>query len=506
MSMSAPNGRAHGLVLLIFFVGILLGPPAAANDPNAAPPVPAKFKVTVSAERSEYVLGENVIISFILENTGTEEFTVAFGGDYRGGTRANRFKVTATDPKGQEVDDPDPDQMIFGGFGSELELGPGKTHHEKISLARYCRITTPGTYRVRVSHDCGWRTSGGQLPTGETKITFRMPSEKEAEAIVAKMEESSARTRLPNGLRDWSDLANLHQSSDFASLHVPIYLKPLLRLARTGDVQALIGIGSIANPEATSALILLATDSDGEFALQTAAVLKKRLPDLIFPDRPPKLTAQARLAAKAWDERLRPGALSVARKWLTRQDVEFVAAAAGILRLLGNDEDAMALLNTLDRVIKPLTSPRGEDTDLGNYPKPARELLEAMFGLRTRGYACHETALTSDGAVVAYLDSFRAKPLPRPAGWKQLFEASCASPCVVLREAAIRSVPYPVPPECAALVTAAKADPDAGVRSAVLFVTERKIIVHPPPGFPKDIPPRVIELPVDDAQSKGVLK
>ena len=458
-----------------------------------AQPAAGEYKITISTEHPVYLLGENVIVSFVLENTGAKEFTASFGADYRGGTRANRFKVTASDSSGRVADDPAEEQRNFGGFVTSAKLAPGQTHRETLSLTAYCRITQPGTYRVRVSHDCGWQVTAGQLPSAETTVTFRLPSEAEAEAVVAKMAANNAQPR---------SFGDGRTASDFSSLQAPIYLPPLLRRAQTGDRQALIGLGSIATPEATAALIQLASESQGVFATEVGGVLMRRLPDLVLPDHPPKESAQAHLAAMAWDEKLRPAALVLARNWLARDDPEFIAAGAGILRLLGSAEDAPALLATLDRVIKPMTTPRDESADVGNYPKPVQQLLGAFFGLRTRGYAPDEATLTTDGAVMAYFDSFRAKRAPRPQKWQELFAAYNANPCVVLREAAIRSVPYPAPVEYAALLASAKSDPDAGVRGAVLFVTEHKIIIRPPPGFSKNFPPTIINVPSDTGQGK----
>lgn len=484
--MNGPLVRTPFQLLLLVAAFVFCARVAAGEQP--APPASGEYKITISTEHQVYLLGENVIVSFVLENTGTKEFTASFGGDYRGGTRANRFKVTAIDSSGRVADDPAEEQRNFGGFLTEAKLAPGQTHREILSLTAYCRITQPGTYRVRVSHDCGWQAAAGQLPAAETTVTFRLPSEAEAEALVAKMTANNAQPR---------SFGDGRTVSDFSSLQAPVYLPPLLRRAQTGDGQALIGLGSIATPEATAALIQLAGESRGVFATQVGSVLMRRLPDLVLPDHPPKESAQARLAALTWDEKLRPAALTLARDWVARDDPKFVAAGAGILRLLGNQKEVSALLLALDRTIKPMTAPRNEGAERGNYPEPVPQLLAAFVGLRNRGYSLDDAAVKTDGAVMVYFNAFRAKRAPRPPRWKELLVAYSASPCVVLREAAIRSVPYPPPSEYGALLASAKSDPDSGVRRAALFVTEHKIIIQPPPGFSKDFPPTVIQVPPD---------
>jgi hypothetical protein len=70
-----------------------------------------------------------------------------------------------------------------------------------------------------------------------------------------------------------------------------------------------------------------------------------------------------------------------------------------------------------------------------------------------------------------------------------------------MREAAIRSIPYPTPPNCAELVKEALADPDVGVSRAALFVSEHKTVVTPFAGFPQtkdmEMPDQVIDSPPD---------
>ena len=43
--------------------------------------VPTHAKVTLSSEKNEYFLGENILVHFKLENTGGNTFKAGFGGD-----------------------------------------------------------------------------------------------------------------------------------------------------------------------------------------------------------------------------------------------------------------------------------------------------------------------------------------------------------------------------------------------------------------------------------------
>ena len=63
-------------------------------------PVPEGAKVTLEFDRADYFLGENVLVHFVLQNTGDTPFEASWGGDYRGASRRLRFTVTATDEAG----------------------------------------------------------------------------------------------------------------------------------------------------------------------------------------------------------------------------------------------------------------------------------------------------------------------------------------------------------------------------------------------------------------------
>ena len=89
-------------------------------------PVPPNAKVTLTCDKDEYFLGENILVHFKLENTGGTAFKANFGHDYRGAARALRFKVTATDQNGDSVADPYPNSMCMGGLGNTREIIPNK--------------------------------------------------------------------------------------------------------------------------------------------------------------------------------------------------------------------------------------------------------------------------------------------------------------------------------------------------------------------------------------------
>src|SRR5882757_4844823 len=98
---------------LLFLICLLRAQPLAISDDSmwagrASQSVPKGAKVTLEFDRSDYALGENVLVHFVLENSGDKPFTFSYGGDYRGGSRPLRFQVTAMDDAGHPAEDPDP--------------------------------------------------------------------------------------------------------------------------------------------------------------------------------------------------------------------------------------------------------------------------------------------------------------------------------------------------------------------------------------------------------------
>ena len=217
-------------------------------------PVPEGAAVALVFDRQEYFLGENILVHFVIENTGGVPFSSHWGGDSRGSSRPLRFKVTATDETGRVAEDPDPFPMCFGGFGGQHTLKPGEKFITTLALMRYCQIDKPGVYTIRATHDFGWKEGERKRPVGEAKITLRMPDATQAEGVVAQMEQLPEQPNAMYGQRG-SDYA------DFGCLRQPVYLEPLLRRARAGNRRALGGLAGIPTPEATQAMIQLAGDS-----------------------------------------------------------------------------------------------------------------------------------------------------------------------------------------------------------------------------------------------------
>ena len=166
-------------------------PSSPATEPNSASqksPVPAHYSLAVKFDSPKYFLGENVLLDFIVQNTGTTPIVIGIGGDYRGTWRQTRFKIKATAEDGSTASDPHPnaEMSCMGGMGGGKSLAPTDTFTQSLALLDYARVLKPGKYKIAVSHDLGWDV-GTNLPTAVGQVEFVMPSPDQASEVVERM-------------------------------------------------------------------------------------------------------------------------------------------------------------------------------------------------------------------------------------------------------------------------------------------------------------------------------
>ena len=449
--------------------------------------MPAEAKVSLETDRKEYFLGENVLVHFLLTNSGEKEFNVETGGDYRGSTRSLRYDVTAVDENGAAAEDPDLTQMNMGGLVGWSAIKPGQTITMSLPLLRYRRIEKPGSYTIRVTHDFGWKeTADRKRPVAETKLIFRMPSAAEAEQVVAAMEELPENPRPEFGQKSFA-------YQDYGCLQEAVYLDPLLRRAREGKEWALQGIGAITTPEATAALIELAGGNDPALSLKAALALNSRLPDPEFkgelPSRGPfgfdYKAERQRKAALSWKPEFAPKIRDLARRLLQQSDDKPVDAGAFMIETVGLAEDAPAVIAAVQRALNLFRPSRHKPEDnVLDLPAPLPELVRAIRALHSRGWAMANPH--SMGELFAYFTLLEPNTVGRAAipnsegdsparskDWEQMLAAYAISAPFPLREAAVRSIPQPVPESCLGILRKALADPDDGVSRAAAEVAGR---------------------------------
>ena len=167
----------------------------------------------------------------------------------------------------------------------------------------------------------------------------------------------------------------------------PAYIVPLVKRAKGGNLKVLQGLGAIPTPEATAALIELATDPNQELALAAALTLNGRLPDPEFagqlagrgPFRFDHLELRRRLAKRAWDDRFAPQVRILGAKFVGEKQTQQIGAGAFMLQAVGTKEDAPAVLAAMDRAIDPQVNPRKDPKDnILDLPEPLRELARTI--------------------------------------------------------------------------------------------------------------------------------
>lgn len=237
--------------------------PAAAGAQTLA-----DARITVSTDRPTFLLGENVLVHYCLENRSSVGMTIEVGGDSRGASRSQRFKVVVTNESGVTMADPDPSGFHFGGALYKPLVNPGDRWCQSLPLMRYARIPDPGRYSVRVAHDLGWTVK--PLPGAEAAVSFTMPGAGEAARVIAAL------------------MALPEEQRDFSTLRYPVYLPALVRLVEGGPAAAVTGIGAMPSPDATRALIALMKHSDRAIARGAARQLAMRLPDPALEGRLPR--------------------------------------------------------------------------------------------------------------------------------------------------------------------------------------------------------------------------
>jgi len=461
-------------VLFILPILVLVCTVASAEAQFSSSPahdqtIPPGAKVNLVFEHQEYFVGEDVSFQFVLENTGDAPFEYETGGDYRGASRALRFKITATDPDGHECEDPDPNPQCFGGLVGWKTLGPGQKYATPLWLPTYRTIEKPGQYTIRGWHDFGWKEGERKYPVGEATILFKEPKAEDAEHVVAAVDQ------LPEDRRT------------YYALRHPSYTVPLVKRAKEGNLKVLQGLGSIPTPEATAALIELASDQNQELALAAGLTLNGRLPDPEFagqlPGRGPFRSDQPdirqRLAKRAWEDRFTPQVRKLGAKFVAGKETREIGTGAFMLQAVGTKEDAPAVLAAMDRTLNPAVTPRKDPNDnILNLPEPLGELARTIQVLSKRGFALSkgangEALLSGDAQFFTYFYLLENTPGPRPQDWLRILTVFGENGKFPTREAAVRSIPTPVPEECRAFIGDRLADPDLGVCRAACEIAEK---------------------------------
>jgi hypothetical protein len=234
------SGSRDGTVA-VWALGPARDRPAA--EPAADEPSPAKDGIRgyLVLDKEDFFLGENMVVQFCTENAGRKPYLMNFFSP-RGRTRNARFHAEIVDEDGRTLADPDPPPTIgMGGLGGTHELKPGEKYFDELPLQRYARFDKPGAYKVRVPHNLGPKGPRGERAVAEASIRVWMPTVAQARGVVEEMD----RRLKDNG---WTGEGKKKPYADFTALAYPVYVPILAPRARSGDVNALSGIGHIPRP------------------------------------------------------------------------------------------------------------------------------------------------------------------------------------------------------------------------------------------------------------------
>jgi hypothetical protein len=121
-----------------------LKPYSAGETPILAGFVPNKTTL---------VEGEPIFATFMVENPRDKLFAFAFGGDYRGADRHNRFKIDVIGPDGKPVEDPTKFPGDFGGMVYGRTARGHEATVEAVDLLKYRAIAGPGKFKVTCRFD-----------------------------------------------------------------------------------------------------------------------------------------------------------------------------------------------------------------------------------------------------------------------------------------------------------------------------------------------------------------
>jgi len=375
--------------------------------------IPKNAKVSISTNKAKYFLGENILLHFKLENTGNKTFQASFGSDYRGAARSLRWKVTAIDEQGDTVADPYPGGFCMGGIGGPSDVTKEKPYFHSIPVLRYLRFEKPGTYKVKVHHDFGWREyTREEFPDAEIELVIKEASEKDAEKLVGLWikEEDDPGYSVGEKHKEHAAFSYIRNSK---------FLPALIKEAKNRNVKAIWGIGSIPSIEATASLIDL-LDSDSDTIKKTACrELCQRLPDPylkgelglrnVFDND--RAAPRKYLVDRSWDEKFASDIREVATEYLKTSDKSWIATGAFLIECVGIPKNSKLIADVLTLEANRIYELR---TDI--YPRPrgaCMELQRAAIILVGRGAEISKDPKTA-GEAIFYLLKIKGDSAFRP--------------------------------------------------------------------------------------------
>jgi hypothetical protein len=381
--------------------------------------IPKNAQVSISTNKIKYFLGENILLHFKLENTGNKTFQASFGSDYRGAARSLRWIVTATDELGDTVADPYPGGFCMGGIGGPSDVTKEDPYYHSIPVLRYLRFEKPGTYKVKVHHDFGWRThTYEEFPDAEIQLVITQVTEKDAEKLVDFWIKEKDDPGYSVGEKH-------NEHAAFSFVRNKAFLPALYKEAKNGNLKAIWGIGSIPTVDATARLLDL-MGSDIDTIKKTACrELCQRLPDPylkgelglrnVFDND--RAAPRKYLVDRSWDEKFAIEIRKIATDYLNTDDKDWIATGAFLFECVGIPENRKLISDVLT-----VEANRKYELRIDIYPRPrgaCMELQRAAKTLLDRGTEINMNPKTA-GDAIFYLLKIKADSTFRPVDMNQI--------------------------------------------------------------------------------------
>jgi hypothetical protein len=336
--------------------------------------------------------------------------------------------------------------MCFGGLGGPVNVTTDKPFYQSLPIVRYLRFERPGSYTIRVRHDFGWQESTERgFPEGEIVLHLKSPSKEQARELV-----QSWLAERPYQGSMWGQKSNPH--ADFSQIRLGEYLAPLSEEAKKGNKDALVGVGSIATPEATRLLIEIVKDQDERIRRIACPQLCMRLPDPylagelgkrnIFEDA--REEPRRWLVGKSWRKKFSTDVRKLASEFLRDPDKDWIATGAYMMECVGTKSESPLIVAALNREVKNTLSYELQ-TDI--YPRPrgaCMELQRAAKMMLKRGVSAPENS-TSPGESMLFLIALQDNAAFRPEGWMQTCDRLLQSDIPYIQENTLKALPAPMP-------------------------------------------------------------
>jgi hypothetical protein len=215
--------------------------------------------------KTTVVSGEPVLVTLVIQNPNKEPFNFAFGGDYRGSNRHDRFKITALDKNNKPLADPN-EFPSMGGIVSNLTAPPFACVTIPVSITDFRTIPGPGTYKISCSFPLPTtydKEHSGKIKPIPIDFTYELTvlprTPQNIDRVVTELTEQATQTYGPN-LDDL--LTTLTSFAPESALPVLIKLAspstpdPLRRIA------AVKAMSVITTPASLQALLALLDDKN----------------------------------------------------------------------------------------------------------------------------------------------------------------------------------------------------------------------------------------------------